>query len=85
MESICRVCGLDYGPDHPTWYSIREASFDICVCCGVQFGYLDTSIETVREFRQEWISNGAKWQDHKACPKEWNVFEQMKAIPIEWF
>ncbi len=82
METICRVCGMEYGT--PTWNSENDASFDICNCCGVEFGVQDWTLEGVKEYRGDWISNGAQWFSPKLKPETWNLEEQLKHIPSRW-
>ena len=83
MESICRVCGYD--TNSPTWYKPNDASFDICPCCSVEFGIQDINLDGARDFRMYWLSKGAEWFSPEYKPEKWNVFEQMKQIPKEWF
>jgi len=82
METICRVCGMDY--DTPTWHSENDASFDICNCCGVEFGVQDSTLESVREYRENWIRDGATWFSPKLKPENWNLEKQLKNIPAHW-
>lgn len=79
----CRVCGLDQG-DNPWGECGQFPSFDICGCCGVQFGYEDCTELGMREFRQKWLENGAKWFMPKDKPEEWSLEEQMKGIPDQF-
>lgn len=79
----CRVCGFDQGVE-PWGEDGETPSFDICCCCGVQFGYEDCKEIGVREFRQEWINNGAKWFTPKDKPQDWSLEEQMKGIPDQF-
>ncbi len=40
----CRVCGLDH--EYFIWGSEGHLpTFDICECCGVEFGYGDTTAQ----------------------------------------
>lgn len=79
----CRVCGLDQGFE--PWGNDGETpSFDICGCCGVQFGYQDCNEFYVKKFRQEWLEKGANWFDPKEMPEGWSLEEQMKGIPDQF-
>ena len=54
----CLVCGfyqecLPWGKDGET------PTFDICDCCGVQFGYEDCNVFYVKKFRVEWVKKGS--------------------------
>lgn len=59
-------------------------SFDICDCYGVEFGYGDFTIEGIKDHRNKWIQNGAKWRWPKNKPENWSLEEQMKNIPEEF-
>ena len=76
----CRVCGLEY--DEPTWGEDgMTPSFDICACCGTEFGYEDATLTAIRNYRQEWLRNGARWWDPKLQPEGWNLEAQLDCIP----
>lgn len=65
----CRVCGLYHVP--PPWgLDNKTPSFEICVCCGVEFGYEDTTDEMVEQYRDEWLRSGAQWLIKKKKPKD---------------
>ncbi len=76
----CRVCGL-WQDDLPWGEDNQTASFDICSCCRVQFGYEDCDLNTIRKYRLKWLQNGAQWADPKRKPINWSLEEQMKNIP----
>ena len=44
-EYVCRVCG--YINDEITWEKGIYPTYNICPCCGVEFGYLLENIEKV--------------------------------------
>ena len=76
----CHVCGFDLG--YPPWGEDgRTASFDICPCCGCEFGYEDCRESGVVSHRERWAQSGYKWFDPKERPADWNSSEQMKAVP----
>lgn len=83
-EYHCRVCGYKY--QDPTWFEDETPSHDICVCCGVQFGYEDTQQEAVREYRNNWMQNGAKWfsANHRFKLNSWDLELQLLQIPNKW-
>jgi hypothetical protein len=60
---ICLVCGYD-GLDEPPYIDndVRAGSFEICSCCGYQFGVddLDKGI-THEAYRIQWLKDGAPW------------------------
>ncbi|HEX2912534.1 MAG TPA: hypothetical protein VH186_17120 [Chloroflexia bacterium] len=79
----CRVCGLLY-PEPPWGEDGKSPSFDICECCGAEWGYEDCTIKGIRTYRERWIAEGAKWFEPKAKPEGWKLEEQLKMIPEEY-
>ena len=84
MENIkinnCRVCGLrqedaPWGPDG------KIPTHEICDCCGVEFGYEDSSVKSALNYRNEWLKEGARWFRPKAKPSNWNLEKQLTCIP----
>lgn len=79
----CRVCGLEQ--DQPPWGDDgMTPSFDICSCCGVEFGYEDATLQGTQTYRQSWMSKGAPWFDPKLKPHEWNLEAQLQYVPSEY-
>ena len=83
VPHYCRVCGLlcdtnQWGDDGGL------PSYDICDCCGVEFGYEDYTLDSIRKYRDNWRKNGAKWFNPKAKPDNWSLQEQMNNIPVEY-
>lgn len=72
MRYICFVCGFD-GLNEQFYIDDQFSStFEICPCCGFQYGYHDLNgsdeyPENFKErdiiiaYRKEWIQNGMKW------------------------
>jgi len=83
IEHHCRVCGL-YIEDPPWGEDNRTPSYDICPCCGMEFGFEDYRLDLVRQYRQQWLDGGAGWFEKKEKPPNWDLTEQMKNIPKEW-
>lgn len=81
MENICPVCGY---PDlrEPAYDEYNCSSFEICVSCGIEYGYGDQFLEKKEDcweyLRKEWISNGMKWHS-KYIEKsiDWNPVMQL--------
>lgn len=78
--NFCRVCGLkqhvpQYGEtgDCPT--------YEFCDCCGVEFGYQDTAIESAKVFREQWLAAGYRWHVPEIKPNNWDVHEQLLQVP----
>jgi len=76
----CRVCGYD-NETLPWGEDGTCPTYEYCPCCGVEFGNQDYTIESVKEFRGKWISEGAQWDDLKEKPTNWNLEEQLRNIP----
>jgi hypothetical protein len=79
----CRVCGL-LQEDPPWGLDGVTASFDICGCCGVEFGYEDSTRGSVLRYRASWLASGAKWVDHAGEPDNWNLEDQLRSISDRW-
>jgi len=75
----CRVCGLRQ--DEPIWgVDGQKATFDICACCGCEFGYEDCLPEAVRSNREKWIESGGAWFDPTNRPADWTMAAQLSAL-----
>jgi len=98
---ICTVCGFD-SLSEPPWSDLNDkiqpggASYEICPCCGTEFGYTDFGITKQQiiqfhiELRLSWIKGGMKWS-HPKSPFEqnnpslnWSPTLQLKNIPPEF-
>lgn len=79
----CRVCGL-YSDDLPWGEDGVSPTYIICNCCGVEFGYEDYTIESTKEYREEWIKRGVSWFFPKARPIYWSLDDQLMNIPDEF-
>lgn len=80
-KNNCRVCGL-YIQDFPWGKDGKSPTYEICPCCGVEFGNEDYTKESICDYRREWISNGAIWFDQKKRPKNWDLYKQLKNVSI---
>jgi hypothetical protein len=81
-ESLCRICGLDFG-SCPSWVE-GVPQYVICECCGMESGLEDESIEKVQNYRGWWVGNGANWKYPRHKPKDWDLLKQVANIPAEW-
>lgn len=79
----CRVCRL-YIDDLPWVEDGNCPTYEICPCCGVEFGNEDYTIEATKRYREKWINEGANWFESKEKPGKWNKEEQFKNIPQEF-
>lgn len=76
---------LDHGlPPYEDRYG--PASYDVCPCCGFEFGNDDnpgiSEPVTFEEYRNEWIAGGCKWFDETKRPTEWSFREQLCRIGV---
>lgn len=82
-EHNCRVCGL-YIDDKPWGENGMCPTYEICPCCGVEFGNEDYTIESIKEYRTQWIKKGYQWFNPKEKPENWNLEIQMLNIADEY-
>ncbi|MDX2242976.1 MAG: hypothetical protein NW224_20035 [Leptolyngbyaceae cyanobacterium bins.302] len=76
----CRVCGFLH--EEPPWGDDgKTPTFNICECCGTEFGYEDATPKAIQSARKNWLSNGAKWYLPEFRPSDWDLSEQLKNIP----
>ena len=68
MDYRCPVCFFDEMSDPPQDYNI-------CPCCGTEFGNDDVEY-TYAELRQQWADSGAQWFFGQP-PANWNAWAQL--------
>ncbi|MGL4874385.1 MAG: hypothetical protein ACRC30_07010 [Clostridium sp.] len=76
---VCPICGypnLDESPRNEK----GMPSFDICDCCGIEFGYEDCTEESAIEYRKRWIDSGGEWFSKELKPSNWDIENQLKNI-----
>lgn len=77
----CTVCGYP-SLDEPPVDEYGCASFDICSCCGIQFGYHD-ACRSHEELRRKWIAEGIPWHSELVHPPNgWNATDQLRAAGL---
>lgn len=76
---LCKVCGLEQ-PCLQWGENGCCPTYDICDCCGVEFGYEDSCEESVIEYRANWINKGRKWFNKKECPVDWDWKQQLQQL-----
>lgn len=82
-EFACRVCGRM--TNEPPWGEDgKSPTFEICECCGVEFGYEDSSLQGILNYREQWLRNGAKWFAARRKPDNWDVDAQLNQIPRKY-
>lgn len=79
----CRVCGLGF-LESPWGQDGQTPSWEVCPCCGTEFGYEDCTLIGVRSQRNRWLASGAKWVDKTKAPDDWSLEKQIAAIPVEY-
>ncbi len=95
----CLCCGwpcLDV-PPYKNWLSLPVhpglkppyeqhfgmASYEVCLCCGFEFGHDDDfGGETFQESLEKWIARGAPWFWEKEKPEGWSLERQLKDAGI---
>ncbi|MFO0575564.1 MAG: hypothetical protein U1A78_16335 [Polyangia bacterium] len=75
----CRVCGLRQ-KSQPWGMDGKTPSFEICDCCGVEFGYEDASPQAAEAYRRSWLARGAPWFHEAAKPSSWDLEKQLAFI-----
>ncbi len=84
---ICPVCGYSELEESP-YDKFGDSSFEICPCCGTEFGYHDFVKNkkdlTLRwkSLREKWLRKNAKWHFPEKKPKKWSLKEQLKNLKI---
>jgi len=76
---FCPLCG--YGPWKDPYINSDEMrlSYEICDCCGTEFGYDDTI-----SYFEEWKSRGTPWFTPKMKPKLWKLEDQIHRTIRPW-
>jgi hypothetical protein len=78
----CPVCGY---PDleEPAWnISTGNPSFEICPCCGCEFGYEDATSIGKKRYLQKWVRSGTNWFKPDLKPANWDLREQLTRVGI---
>jgi len=79
----CRVCGL-YQADAPWGRDGTAPSYNICPCCGSEFGYDDATRAAVLRKRVLWRAAGSVWFAPAEKPSNWSLSAQMEQIPSDY-
>jgi len=78
--AFCRVCGFE--PSVPPWgMTGSDPSWEICPCCGVEYGYEDASAEGARRYRRRWLELGAPWSDSTVPDDGLTLDERSARVP----
>lgn len=77
-KTMCKVCGYDHSPYYPWGERGLFPTYDICDCCGIEFGYEDSSDEGIINAREKWIKSSYKWHGPSPLPIDWDPINQLK-------
>ncbi len=75
----CRVCGLEQ-LTYPWGADGTKPSFEICACCGVEFGNDDSTPTAVRRAREKWMTAKYVWADPTRKPHDWKPEAQLSCL-----
>jgi len=81
-QYFCFVCGKSAGTDPPWGEGGDCPTFEICPCCGCEFGYEDCRASGIKKNRMAWIAKGCPWFNPMQRPDGWNVTDQLRNIPM---
>jgi hypothetical protein len=80
----CPVCGFEFPPGSRAAYDSDGGSFDICPCCGFQYGVTDgIRHETHDSWREKWVRAGAEIRHPSEASAGWSAADQLKNIGID--
>jgi len=80
QKYLCPVCGW-FGLRDPPYDSTGSPSYEICCCCGFEFGFDDGSNgETYSSYRDKWVESGMPWFDPDTMPPNWNATAQLSRV-----
>ncbi|MGG5737376.1 hypothetical protein [Bacillus cereus group sp. IBL03679] len=80
MNFVCLVCGFNELLE-PPYDEDGDPSYEICPCCGFQFGFDDCDQgHTFVKYRKKWLEEGGVWFINESKPAEWSLEEQLKNI-----
>ncbi len=82
MLNTCRVCGYTDAIFFPWGKDGKTPSFEICDCCGYQFGKTDDDEGiTFEQYRTRWIAGGMVWDKGRSEPPlNWNPVMQLENL-----
>jgi hypothetical protein len=77
LAYICPICGFDELKKAPYDENGNE-SFEICNCCGFEFGFDDLHDgHSFESYRAKWVGAGATWFYKPTEPKDWDLKKQL--------
>jgi hypothetical protein len=76
------VCGYDALLE-PAYDEKGCASFEICPCCGTEFGYDDSSTRH-RDLQEKWVAGGSRWWSKaQPPPSGWDPKAQLRKVKAD--
>lgn len=79
----CRVCGL-FQKEPPWGADGITPTYEHCACCGVEFGYGDSTSVAILAWRERWLDAGAAWDNPSKKPVNWELNAQLDGIPDQF-
>ena len=81
MNHTCRVCGYA-GLERAPRGRDGGGSYEICPCCGYQYGVDDDDRQITPEaWREEWVKGGMKWWSKgMKSPAGWDPQAQLAKV-----
>lgn len=80
MKYVYPVCGYDELTEQP-YDAAKNSSYEICSCCGYEFGFDDFSEHiNFEDYRRQWIAEGAQWFSPDRKRLHWDLKKQLKNI-----
>ena len=83
VDHNCRIWGF-LNETLPWGDNGNCPTYEICPCCGVEFGNEDYTLDSVIKYRNKWKNDGYAWFDISEKPKQWLIEEQLKNIPKKY-
>lgn len=82
---LCPICGYP-DLDEPAYNLLTgDPSFDICPCCGYEYGYGDPTTSASKEiFLRNWIRLGTPWSRPGLRPSNWDARIQLRGIDVDF-
>jgi hypothetical protein len=78
----CHICGCELA--EPPWGDTgTDPTWNICSCCGCEFGYHDCQLSGVLRHRHKWLATGGQWSDPEQRPPGWSLEDQLRFLPSE--
>ncbi len=77
LGEVSAVRGLK--PPYEQYFG--DPSYDVCACCGFEFGNDDNpgtgAPASFEEYLTEWVRSGCEWFDPAKKPQGWQLGEQL--------